>query len=149
MCSVKRFLFVLPVCLFAVTSPVGAKTVTLTGQGLTIVYEDRAAGVFGAPSLISTALMPSPVSFAATASAPATYREGAEVTGAAGVQPLAAEERARSFADGVEMRFSLDEIEARDPGLTSLLLAGFGLFGLIARQRLHALRRGAHSPGLQ
>ncbi|WP_041655917.1 hypothetical protein [Azoarcus sp. KH32C] len=125
-----------------------AKTVTLSGEKVTIRYEDKAADVIGAPSLIATSMMNAPGSFAGAPDTPVIAAAGIGASGDAGarsrsfnVSALGSQAAPTSFADGVALSFSLGERAGLESGFGSLLLAGLGLFGLIARQRLVALTR--------
>lgn len=148
MSSITKESVLVAACLMAVMPAATAGTITLTGEGLTIRYEDKAREVFGAPSLIATSLMSSPASFAAEEPAAAAFPAvagGAAAGSAPSVSALARDELPRSFAEGVALRFALDDAGADERGLYALLLAGLGLFGLIARQRLAALLRSPQS----
>lgn len=145
---------VLSACLGVAIPAANATMITLAGNGLTIRYEDKAAELIGTPSLLATSLINSTGSFAG-AQGPADeagraserFADGVGSDGAVTVAALARQELPRSFAEGVALSFSLGESGEREPGLYSLLFAGIGLFGLIARQRIAALSRLSHSPG--
>lgn len=146
MSSITEKFVLVSACLIAAMPAASAKTVTLVGDGVTIRYEDKAVDVFGAPSLIATSLMATPASFAGAQGAAAAADKDFPAA-PAGRFIAGRDELPRSFADGAALRFSLDDAGGRDPGLYSLLLAGLGLFGLIARQRIAALSRSPHSLG--
>lgn len=142
--------------MFAAAPAAMADTVTLSGGGVTIRYEDRAAELTGAPSLIATGMMTSPASVAgAQFDAPSAAAGLPHVAGAASgaataaVSAVGREAASRSFADGVGVRFSLGGTGAGDRGFDSLLLAGLALFVLIVRQRVSALPRLRISPLFQ
>lgn len=125
-----------------------ADAVTLSGRGVTIHYEDRAARLTGAPSLIATGMMSSPASLAGTGfdlTSPAVGLQAAPGLALKGetaaVSAVGREATPRSFAEGVALRFSLDGTDDGEGGVDSLLLAGLALFALIARQRLSAMPR--------
>lgn len=133
-----------------------AGTVTLSGEGVTIRYEDRAAALTGAPSLIATGLMTSPASVAGVRFAAAEHGAGLQaLPGAAsegdvgGVSSAGRAASPQSFAEGVALRFSLGDAVRSEGGFDALLLAGLALFALIARQRILALSRSSHSPIFQ
>lgn len=142
--------------MFAVLPVALADTVTLSGDGVTIRYEDRAAGLTGAPSLIATGMMSSLASAASAhfdgltaAVGPEGAAAFAPVSETAAVSAVGREAAPRSFAEGVALRFSLSPVEVAEDGLDSLLLAGFALFALIARQRLSAMPGVRKSPLFQ
>ncbi|NMG46102.1 hypothetical protein GPA22_20490 [Aromatoleum toluvorans] len=143
---------ILSAFMFAAVPAAMADTVTLSGGGVTIRYEDRAAELTGAPSLIATGMMTSPASVAgAQFDAPSAAAGLPHVAGAAtaAVSAVGREAASRSFADGVGVRFSLGGTAAGDRGFDSLLLAGLALFVLIVRQRVSALPRLRISPLFQ
>lgn len=146
MSSITEKFVLVSACLLAAMPVASAKTVTLVGDGVTIRYEDKAVDVFGAPSLIATSLMATPASFAGAQAAAAAA--GTDLPAAPEGRFIAGrDELPGSFADAAALRFSLGEAGEQDPGLYSLLLAGLGLFALIARQRIAALSRSPHSLG--
>lgn len=156
MSIINRRMVVVSTFLFAVVPSAMANTVTLSGDGVTIRYEDRAAELTGAPSLIATGMMSSLASVAGApfnAPAPVAGLEAASgvapQAGAAAVSAVGREAAPRSFAEGVALRFSLGAAGEGEGGLESLLLAGFALFALIARQRLSAMPRVRNSPLFQ
>lgn len=127
-----------------------ADTVTLSGNGVTIRYEDKASAVTGAPSLIATGLMTSPASVAgARFDSTAAVREPASGAAFADVAGLGGGATRRSFAEGVALQFSLGGAGAGEGGFESLVLAGLALFALIVRQRISAMSRSRHSPIFQ
>lgn len=137
MSVIRRNLPVFALCALATMAGAHAQPITLTGNGVTITYEDRAAAIFGAPSLIASSATASWARFAGVGSAdmgPLDRR-------ASGVAVATGEEELLSFADAVALSFSLDDTGQRESDLFSLLLAGMGLFVLIARQRLAARSR--------
>lgn len=146
MASITEKLLVVAACMVGAVPVAYADVVTLTGQGVTIRYEDRAAELFGAPSLIATSVLAPPSGFAAVARRAAfadAGSAGAVLEGDAGkdeVDSVLRDALPQSFADGVGLDFSLDAA-AGERRLQSLLFAGIGLFALIARQRLSALLR--------
>lgn len=146
----------LSVFLFAAVPAAMADTLTLSGDGVTIRYDDRAAELTGAPSLIATGMMTSLASVAGAsfdASAAAIGPEAASGVAPGGVpaavSAVGREAAPRSFAEGVALRFSLGAPGEEEGGLASLLLAGLALFALIARQRLSAMPRVRNSPLFQ
>lgn len=141
MSPMSRNVFVLALIASVLTPAAHARTVTLTGNGVAITYEDRALAVLGGPSLIATSLMRSPAGFGAMASG--EFDDG--IRRASGVAVATGDTVPRSFADGVALSFSLDEAGRRERDLRSLLLAGLGLFVLIARQRLAASWRAPNA----
>ncbi len=149
MFSITEKCVLVAACMAAAIPVATAGTVTLAGEGVTIRYEDRAAGVLGAPSLIATSLIAAPASFAGVERAAAVAGPLAPVPGAVSVSALVREELPRSFAERAALRFALDDDGGRESGLYSLLIAGLGLFGLIIRQRLAAISRLPHSPAFQ
>lgn len=136
MSVIRRNLPVFALCALATMAGAHAQPITLTGNGVTITYEDRAAAIFGAPSLIASSATASWARFAGAGSAEfPLHRAGSGIAVATG------EEALLSFADAVALSFSLDDTGQRESDLFSLLLAGMGLFVLIARQRLAARSR--------
>ncbi|NMF86990.1 hypothetical protein [Aromatoleum petrolei] len=129
-----------------------AGTVTLSGEGVTVRYEDRAAELTGAPSLIATGLMTSPASVAGVRFAAGERGTGLQAlpgaasAGGVGVGRVASPQ---SFAEGAALNFSLGDAAQGEGGFDVLLLAGLALFALIARQRIIALSRASHSPIFQ
>lgn len=156
MSIIDRNMVVVSAFLFAAVPAAMANTVTLSGDGVTIRYEDRAAELTGAPSLIATGMMTSLASVAGArfdAPSPVAGLEAASgvapQAGAAAVSAVGREAAPRSFAEGVALRFSLGAADEGEGGVDSLLLAGFALFALIARQRLAAMPRVRNSPLFQ
>lgn len=150
-----KLVFVSAVLMGAVAAA-NAATVTLAGDGVTIRYEDKAAELTGAPSLIATGLMTSPASVAGVrldAEGVGTGLQalpgGALEGDVAGVSTVGRAASPQSFAEGVALRFSLGDVGQGEGGFDALLLAGLGLFALIARQRIIALARSSHSPIFQ
>lgn len=156
MSIINRRIAVVSALLFAVVPAAMANSVTLSGDGVTIRYEDKAAELTGAPSLIATGMMTSPASVAGARfdapSAVAGLEAASDVVpaaAAAAVSAVGREAAPRSFAEGVALRFSLAAAGEGEGGVDSLLLAGFALFALIARQRLSAMPRVRNSPLFQ
>lgn len=156
MSTMNRKLVFYSALLFAAAPAAMADTVTLSGGGVTIRYEDRAAEVTGAPSLIATGMMTSLASVAgagfdapALVAGPEAAPGAAPETARAAVSAAGRAAEPRSFADGVALRFSLGSGGEREGGVASLLLAGLALFALIARQRLSGMMHVRNSPLLQ
>lgn len=151
--AVMKVLSALVLCGFAAVG--NAKTVTLSGPGVTITYEDKAVAVLGVPSLIATSLMSPTIApggeEAEAGEAPVGFPAllaGGQERRLFKLSALPREVDSHSFSEGAALRFLLVEAETRDGGIYSLLLAGAGLFGLIARQRLAGLLRGPQSARL-
>lgn len=150
-----KLVFVSAVLMGAVAAA-NAATVTLAGDGVTIRYEDKAAELTGAPSLLATGLMTSPASVAGArldAEGPGAGLQalpgGALEGDVAGVSTVGRAASPQSFAEGVALRFSLGDVGRGEGGFDALLLTGLALFALIARQRILALSRSSHSPIFQ
>ncbi len=142
--------------LMGAVAAANAGTVTLSGEGVTVRYEDRAAELTGAPSLIATGLMTSPASvagvrFAAGERGTALQALPGEASagGVGGASSVGGVASPHSFAEGAALSFSLGDAGQGEGGFDVLLLAGLALFALIARQRIIALSRASHSPIFQ